>query len=87
MTLSLRRELFDKSLGVAQILRGKTFGEPVVRRDEHLVSFSSHALCLPETGQVLGCSQFQRLRALALGDLDGTAEAGLRFGFIALHYQ
>src|SRR5258706_243048 len=72
-------QFFDQRLRLLQVFGVETFGEPVVDLGQHLVSFCSSALLLPQSRQACRRAKFPRLRLLMLSDLNGFKKT--RFSF------
>src|SRR5206468_12923322 len=64
-------QFFQQRFGLLQVFGVKPLGEPVVYLRQHLSGFCLLALLLPQTSQTHRCPQFQRLRLLPAGNLNG----------------
>src|SRR5262249_42117900 len=72
------RECLQQRLGLLEVSRVKTLGEPAVDRRQERAGFSALALLLPQAAQAGRSPEFQRLCLLAAGDVESLAEAGFR---------
>jgi hypothetical protein len=72
-------QCFQQRLGLFEILRVKSFGEPTINLDQHLSRFSGLALTLPQPREAHRYTQFERLGLLFLGNGDGFQKTGFRF--------
>jgi hypothetical protein len=65
------RQLIQQRLGLLQVRRIETFGEPTVDWCEQIAGFRALALVMPEPGEADRCPQLEQLCALPLGNDDG----------------
>ncbi len=68
---------FDQRLCLLQVLCIKPLSKPTINLGQHLVSLLSFALLLPQAGQTCCCTEFERLCALPLGNVNSFEETGL----------
>ena len=69
----------EQGLGLFEVSRVKPLSEPIIDLGEHLPGVLFLALVLPQPAQAHHRSQFQRLRLLLAGNLNGLVK--IRFGF------
>src|SRR5262249_57075983 len=84
-------QLLQQRLGLLEVGGVKALAEPAVNLCQHLVNFVTLALLLPQTAQPHYSLQFQRLRMLAAGNVDGLTKRGFclvpRGAFHTRHYR
>src|SRR5438128_848072 len=75
-------QVLQQRFGVHEVRRCETLGERVIGGSERGAGLVAAALPLPGPGETHRSPQLPCLALLALGCLDGLAEAGLRSGGI-----
>src|SRR4051794_35204015 len=80
-------QLLQQQLGLLQVERIKSFGEPAVNGREKITGFAVPVLFAPEARQADRCLQFQELCALQLRYREGLMIASLGRGWIACGIQ
>jgi len=72
------RERFEQRLGLLEVGRVKTLGEPAVDRRQELAGLGPFALSLPQPCQAHCSAQLQGLGLLAAGDVEGLVKTDFR---------
>src|SRR5712691_6827884 len=76
------RYVFEQRLGVLQVSRVQSLGEPVVDRRQQLEGLGPLALLLPQPAQAHGRPQLPGFGLLAAGNSQGLLEAGFRLRLV-----
>src|SRR6266511_2888831 len=74
----MTRQLFERGLGLLKVGGVKALREPTVDLRQQLAGFCWLALSLPQPTEAHCSPQLQRLRLLAVGDVEGLMKIGFR---------
>jgi len=77
IVLCLSSQPVQQCLGLLQVCRVKSLGEPIVDGRQQSTGFLPLALVLPQLTQTPGCPQLPRFRLLTASDVEGPTKTSL----------